>query len=79
MESPFQAHAAAQDRACLSVKRTFQLTVNINKLSEMISSSFPGLPNTRWIALRLLDGDERVRQALERGEFQAVETNHINT
>ena len=56
-----------------------ELEENINKLSEMISSSFPGLPNTRWIALRLLDGDERVRQALERGEFQAVETNHINT
>lgn len=29
----------------------------------------PNLPNPRWVALRLLDGDERVAEALRRGEL----------
>jgi ferrous iron transport protein B len=30
---------------------------------------YPKLPNARWVALRLLDGDERIIQALKRGEL----------
>ena len=31
--------------------------------------AFPGLPNARWVALRLLDGDERIVEALRSGEL----------
>ncbi len=34
----------------------------------------PGLPNARWIAIRLLDGDYRVRQALLSGELAGIAT-----
>lgn len=30
---------------------------------------YPGLPNARWVAHRLLDGDERIVQALRQGEL----------
>jgi hypothetical protein len=33
------------------------------------SRAFPGLPNARWVALRLLDGDERIVEAVPRGEL----------
>ncbi|HEY46271.1 MAG TPA: iron transporter FeoB [Anaerolineae bacterium] len=39
------------------------------KLSKQIEMVFPGVPNTRWVALRLLDGDERIAQAITEGEL----------
>lgn len=41
----------------------------VAELSPLIESIAPGLPNVRWVAMRLLDGDLRVRQALENGEL----------
>ncbi|MCP4416524.1 MAG: iron transporter FeoB [Chloroflexi bacterium] len=38
-------------------------------LVPQIEAAFPGLPNARWVALRLLDGDERLIQAIRRGEL----------
>ena len=39
------------------------------KLVPQIEAAFPGLPNARWVALRLLDGDERLIQAVRQGEL----------
>ncbi len=36
---------------------------------EQLETLFPGLPNARWVALRLLDGDERITQAVRNGEL----------
>ena len=41
----------------------------VEELIPLIEGVFPGLPNARWIALRLLDGDMRLRRALESGEL----------
>jgi ferrous iron transport protein B len=41
----------------------------IDQLTAHIQAGYPDLPNPRWVALRLLDGDERVGQALRRGEL----------
>jgi ferrous iron transport protein B len=38
-------------------------------LVPQIEAAFPGLPNARWVALRLLDGDERLIQAVHQGEL----------
>ena len=43
----------------------------------MLEKAYPGLPNVRWIAMRLLDGDYRVRQALEKGELQRMQSGLI--
>ena len=41
----------------------------IEKLSLEIETAYPDVPNSRWIALRLLDGDERIIEAIKTGEF----------
>lgn len=44
----------------------------IDDLLPLIDQVAPGLPNARWVALRLLDGDQRVRQALQNGDLRAI-------
>lgn len=41
----------------------------INQVVEKITSQFPGLPNARWVALRLLEGDRRIVDAIRSGEL----------
>ena len=41
----------------------------IIELTEKIQSTYPDLPNARWVAMRLLDGDERIADALRKGEL----------
>jgi ferrous iron transport protein B len=36
----------------------------INRMVATIKSEFPGLPNARWVALRLLDGDKSIEEAV---------------
>ena len=41
----------------------------LDELVPMIREIAPGLPNARWVAMRLLDGDHEVRQALLNGQL----------
>ena len=41
----------------------------IDQLVEKLESAYPNLPNSRWVALRLLDGDERISEAIYKGEL----------
>jgi ferrous iron transport protein B len=41
----------------------------LESLAPLIDAASPGLPNARWVATRLLDGDTRVEQALAAGEL----------
>jgi len=41
----------------------------VTELTAQIKAAFPDLPNARWVALRLLDGDERIAEALQKGEL----------
>lgn len=41
----------------------------IEELVPLIEQVAPGVPNARWLAIRLLDGDARVQQALLNGEL----------
>ncbi len=38
-------------------------------LSDKIKKEFPNIPNSRWIAFRLLEGDNQIIEALESGVF----------
>ncbi len=49
-----------------SVKRALKTLV------EKLETQFPNLPNPRWVALRLLDGDQRVIEALRNGELEEL-------
>ncbi len=48
-------------------QRDPQLEQAVNQLVGQIERTFPGLPNARWVALRLLDGDESIEQAVREG------------
>ena len=39
----------------------------VNTLVEQIESTYPGVPNSRWVALRLLEGDESIVRAVRDG------------
>jgi GTP-binding protein len=41
----------------------------VSELSQQIEQLYPGIPNARWLAIRLLDGDDRVQQAMLNGEL----------
>lgn len=41
----------------------------VSELAPMIERLAPGIPNARWLAIRLLDGDTRVQNALLSGEM----------
>ena len=41
----------------------------VDELNKEIADTFPNLPNTRWIALRLLEGDQKVIDAIRSGEI----------
>ncbi len=45
----------------------------VDELTAMVSQLHPELPNARWVALRLLDGDARIAAALARGELAEIE------
>lgn len=47
----------------------------ITELTAKISAEFPDLPNARWIALRLLEGDQKIIDAVKSGELKALSRN----
>lgn len=62
---------------------TTELKRAVAKLQSKIEEQYPHLPNARWVALRLLDGDQRMIDAVKNGELndlykpELVETNLI--
>jgi Fe2+ transport system protein B len=46
----------------------------VSQLASQIQAAFPNLPNARWVALRLLDGDERIIEAVHKGELGDLST-----
>ena len=46
-----------------------ELQEALDQLTPLIEQEYPDLPNSRWVALRLLDGDYAVRQALVNGDL----------
>jgi len=41
----------------------------VEKVIQQLETVFPNLPNARWVALRLLNGDERIAEAVRKGEI----------
>jgi ferrous iron transport protein B len=58
----------------LRVDGTVEFKRAVSDLSGWIDQLVPGIPNARWLAIRLLDGDARVQQALLTGELVELVT-----
>jgi Fe2+ transport system protein B len=41
----------------------------VAEMTHQLELLYPGLPNARWVAIRLLDGDERIEEAVRTGEL----------
>jgi ferrous iron transport protein B len=41
----------------------------VEKLEAQVLQLYPDLPNSRWVALRLLDGDEDIIKSLRNGDL----------
>jgi ferrous iron transport protein B len=56
----------------LRVGGTPEFQKAVNELVPMIEQVAPGIPNARWLAIRLLDGDARVQKAITSGELGEI-------
>lgn len=50
------------------------LKLAIESLSDKLIMAYPELPNANWVALRLLEGDQRIVEALENGQLAQLAT-----
>lgn len=46
------------------------LEQSVTRLVAVIQEAYPDVPNARWVALRLLEGDDRIREAVRTGELR---------
>jgi ferrous iron transport protein B len=48
------------------------LNFAVEKLSKMLFEEFPNLPNAKWVALRLLEGDQSIIDSIRNGELGKI-------
>lgn len=56
----------------IRVNGTPEFQKAVHELAAMIEQMSPGIPNARWLAIRLLDGDARVQRAITSGELNEI-------
>lgn len=44
----------------------------VEEITEKILAEFPSLPNARWVAMRLLEGDQSIIDSLKNGELGRI-------
>jgi ferrous iron transport protein B len=49
-----------------------ELNFAVEKLSKMLFEEFPNLPNAKWVALRLLEGDQSIIDSIRNGELGKI-------
>ena len=50
------------------------LKEGLEKLTRLVQQTFPALPNAQWIALRLLEGDTSIAEAIRSGEIEKLQS-----
>ncbi|MEZ5316296.1 MAG: FeoB small GTPase domain-containing protein [Vicinamibacterales bacterium] len=56
----------------LRIQGTPEFQRAVGELVPLIEQAAPGVPNARWIAIRLLDGDAEVEEALASGRLAEI-------
>ena len=49
-----------------------ELNFAVQELQKKLKTEFPEIPNSRWVALRLLEGDPSIIEAVRTGELGAI-------
>ena len=55
-----------------STKYGGKINSAISKLTAQLNEEFPNLPNVRWVAMRLLEGDQKIIDAIKSGELGTI-------
>ncbi|MCR4416229.1 MAG: 50S ribosome-binding GTPase [Ignavibacteria bacterium] len=53
----------------IKIQHKKEIQEKLNQLVPLIEKTFPGLYASEWIALRLLEGDLKIRKAIEQGNL----------
>lgn len=51
----------------------------VQRLDRLIARSFPGVPHREWIAMRLLEGDRKIIEAVRTGSLGELAADHAST
>lgn len=57
-----------------SSAKSKKLDKAVDQLVKLIEAQFPGVKNARWLALRLLEGDKRIEEAINNNELESLIT-----
>lgn len=49
-----------------------KINKSINQLTEKLKFTFPNLPNARWVAIRLMEGDQTIIDAVRSGDIGTI-------
>jgi len=52
---------------------------SIDELAAALAEEFPNMPHREWVALRLLEGDSRIVEAVASGEIGLLAKDHVAT
>ena len=52
---------------------------SVDELVAALEETFPNMPQREWVALRMLDGDQRILQAVASGEIGTLGQDHAST
>lgn len=52
---------------------------SIEELTAALAETFPNMPHREWVALRLLEGDQQILQAVASGEVGMLADDHVST
>ena len=68
-----RAHSLATEKTSTAPYRLQSYSEDVEKtvasLAQLVGNAFPNVPNTRWVALRLLNADEAVVESVRSGEL----------
>jgi len=52
---------------------------SMDELVAALAETYPGMPHRQWVALRLLEGDQQVIEAVASGEIGKLSEDHVAT
>jgi len=52
---------------------------SVEELVAALTEAYPNLPHPEWVALRLLEGDQRIAEAVVSGEIGSLGEDHVAT
>ena len=52
--------------------RSRKFSHTIEQIAKKLNEAFPGLPNANWVAMRLLEGDDSIIEAVKTGEIGTI-------